>query len=589
MNVFFGVLVSILFVSVPTFAQNKVSEKAYKKAIASFNKGKAPEGFAYLRASLHADSTSKKALYALGYYHFQFKTYDSSQVVFDKLIRLYPQDTTFYQYRALTYLYTEHYEQAEMDLKKALSLDASNESAWNDLGYLYYQWGRTADAVTALDKSLSIKPSRTAWYYKALLAYDEETAIKAQEYLQNALTLDSQYPQALRLKATLLAENKKYSEASQIYEGMLNRGDIEDEDFLSWGMLYYWQKKYEDALHYFTMPEFTEDTELWYYTGLTQYQLKQYKAALESFKKATQTLDTLDESQASVFYNRAMVRFQNSDRAGALQDFFRAIYLSPELVAQKHQAGDSLQLLGNAGLMLNRQYTPTQLDSVQIAGYQDRAYAMLGEGIADNETMRLANMAIKLGPNEPESYFLRARISYFQGEPMAAMADMKKVFSLKEKNVSAYEHYWRGLVYSTMDAYENALQDFDHAIRMESSEPSYYIDRALVLAAIGNNSKALQDVNEAMKLENQGDDHSYLLLVRASLLNDMEQYTQAITDCESVLFLQPDNALAYCMRGYAYSGLNHKLKAQADFVKALQLDPEMNEAKDGLAQLGGDF
>lgn len=565
-------------------AQNKPSRKAYQKAVSYFNKGQMTQGFAYLQKSLQADPANKKALYATGYYQFQARRYDTARQSFDELIRLYPKDTVSYHYRALTHLYTDNYAAAETDMKQAIALDATDETTWNDLGYLYYQWAKPAEATAALEKSLAIRPSRTAWYYKALLAYDANDRIQAAENLQKSLQLDPQYANALRLKASLLAEDKKYAEAAAIYEGLLKSGDIEDDDFTDWGIIYYRQKKYDDALYYFSLPENTDEPNLQYYTGLTQFRLKKYAEARQTINQATRQLDSLDEENAPVFHDRAMVRFQANDRAGALRDFFRAAYLMPEIVRQRDRNGDTLDLLGNAPLLLNRLYAPRQLDSVCMAGYQDRVRAMLDEGEADAQTLESANQAIRLDTANAELYFLRAQTQYFLGSYSDALRDLGKVFLLKKNKVGGYEHYWRAMVYSAMENYEDALEGFNQAIRMDGQETAYHADRALTLAIIGRYGDALRDINRAMELEDDNE-KTYLMLIRASFLNDTGQYAQALSDCEAVLVVQPANAVAYSTRGYAHKGLRHNAQAMADFAKALQLDPQLDEARTGLDEL----
>ncbi len=579
-----GVFLFFFILVYPAYSQTKASEKAYKKAISYFNKGKATEGFSSLQKSLKADSVNKKALYALGYYQFQSQQYDQARGAFDQLIRLYPRDTSFYHYRALTHLYTANYEAAEKDFKQALALDPANETTWNDLGYLYYQWGKLIEAAAALERSITIRPSRTAWYYKALLAYEQNDPAKARENLQKALQLDPQYPNALRLKATFLTEDKKYPEAAQIYESLLKTSEIEDGDFVDWGLLYYRQKKYEDALYYFTLPDSTNDANLLYYTALTHYRLQKYPEALKALTLATQQVDSTDEASAPVLYDRSIVKFQSNDRAGALRDFFRSVYLMPEIVQQKNQEGDTLDLLGNATLLLNRLYTRPQLDSVQLEGYYDRIESLMEGGLVDETTLQAANQVVVLDSLNADPYFLRARVYYFQGQYAQALKDMNKVLALKKNNFDDYEHYWRGLVYSAMDAYDNALPEYSSAIKMNPTEPTYYTDRALVLSAIGESAEALTDINRAMQLEKQND-NLYLVLIRASLLNDNGRYAQALQDCENVIAQQPENALAYCMRGYAHKGLNHPTQALADFTKALSLDPDLDEAHDGMEEL----
>jgi hypothetical protein len=51
-------------------------------------------------------------------------------------------------------------------------------------------------------------------------------------------------------------------------------------------------KKYPEALVYFKLPEKHQNALLHYYTGVTQYRLKQQTEALQAMNKAVQFADT---------------------------------------------------------------------------------------------------------------------------------------------------------------------------------------------------------------------------------------------------------------------------------------------------------
>ncbi len=141
LRLFYPVLISLLLVSGSLLAQSKAAQSAYKKAVVYLNKGKTDKGINYLDKALQADSNYREAWYAKGYYAFEKADYPTAKVAFDRLIGLFPRDTTFYRYRALTHMYLDDYEASEKDLLAAMALDKTNPETYNDLGYLYYQWG----------------------------------------------------------------------------------------------------------------------------------------------------------------------------------------------------------------------------------------------------------------------------------------------------------------------------------------------------------------------------------------------------------------------------------------------------------------
>ena len=105
MRTFILLFIGMSLVTQLARGQAKPAQAAYKKAIGYLNKGKTEKGFAYLDKALQADSTYREAWYAKGYYAFGGNDYPTALDAFNKLIRMYPGDTTFYRYRALTLMY----------------------------------------------------------------------------------------------------------------------------------------------------------------------------------------------------------------------------------------------------------------------------------------------------------------------------------------------------------------------------------------------------------------------------------------------------------------------------------------------------
>jgi tetratricopeptide (TPR) repeat protein len=578
-------ILAICLVAQVAWGQPKPAQAAYKKAISYLNKGKLEKGFALLDKALQADSLYREAWYAKGYYAFGGGDYPKALQAFNRLVGLYPGDTTFYRYRALTYMYLEDYPKAETDLRKALSLDATDANTWNDLGYLYYQWGKPQEAQLQFEQSLKIKPNKTAWYYKALVQYDRNQSDQALTFLENSLKEDPRYDKALRLKANLLTDRKQYGEAVKLYDQLAANGNLaHPDDLLDWGIVYYKMKKYPEALAYFTMPENHRNALLHYYAGLTHYRMKQTPEALKALDKAVQYADTADESYAPLFYDRSVVRFQSGDKKGAVTDLLKAAYLMPEVLQRRNVQGDTIDLLASAPLMLKGLYSQKQLNAASAAGYRDRAEALLDSEDGEVEALKAVNQALRMDSLDAGSYFLRGRILYLTASYPEALQDYNFGFRLAKGSLTADNFYLRGLTYFELEQYEPAHEDFSEAIRMNNQESAYYYDRSYAAAALGDYEEALQDINMVLRLEKND---SAMLLVRAGFYNEMGRYKDALTDCNQVIKADDANAMAYCLRGYAFEKLRQKNEAISDYAKALQLDPQLNDARVALEELSG--
>lgn len=61
---------------------------------------------------------------------------------------------------------------------------------------------------------------------------------------------------------------------------------------------------------------------------------------------------------------------------------------------------------------------------------------------------------------------------------------------------------------------------------------------------------------------------------RASLLSEMNRFDEAIEDYTTIISLFPKDVEAYYRRGLLFLEQNNRLKGEADFVKANELDPD---------------
>ncbi len=576
-------IIAFLIIYAGVWAQT-AGKAAYEKAISYMNQGKKKQGFEYLDKSISSNPLNYDALYARGYYYFTEANYQKAITAFDSLLTHYPQDTASYRYRGLASMYTKNFEQAQNDLLTALSLDSTDHSIYSDLGYFYYQLLDFDAAKKYLDKSIAMAPSRFAYYQKAQTHYSLNEFDFALAALAPILKENTKDADALRLQALIYLNTKKYTESVKIYEQLLANGDIEEpDDFLNWGLTYYMQKKYLQALTYFVTPKKHQDSELYYYIGLTQYKLKDYKKALKSLNDAVALLQEAGEEQAPVFYNRSVVRSTLKDHVGAVQDYLQAVALLPEIKEQRNQFGDTLQLVGNAGIMLKGLYSQKQLDSVSAIGYGQRAQNLYEEEGLEDEALKTINESIKLNPDREESYFTRARIYYYYEEYMPALQDMEKAIQMKKEPQDAQYFYLRGLINAQLEKPDYARQDYDKAISLDPQIPSFYYERAFVLAGLGNYTHALADITHALSQDTSGNKLPYLM-ARAEFYNQTSQFEKALADCEEIMVKSRDMAILYYQRGVARFGLKNYSQAITDFTRAIQLEPDFTQAREKLQE-----
>jgi tetratricopeptide (TPR) repeat protein len=162
---------------------------------------------------------------------------------------------------------------------------------------------------------------------------------------------------------------------------------------------------------------------------------------------------------------------------------------------------------------------------------------------------------------------------------------------------NAAAHFWRGRLRAGKGEYEKALPDLNAAIRLQPSADAY-AHRGYVFQKQHDLDNALGDFNQALRL----DGNNYLaLFLRGLLLGDLGNTKAALGDLDAALTQQPDNREAIQARGQVHVLRAEKLEASRkeeleaalkDFEHSIQLDPKDangHTGRGGVNYLKGDF
>ncbi len=560
-----------------TYAQNPALEKKYQEAIQFFNDEKTEEGFIRLDQILAEAPAYEEARFARSYYAMQQGDYLDALQDYHYLIGQSPEDPQNYLYRGQAYLMLEMLAEAEKDYLLAYQLDSTLIDASNALGTLYFFMELHKDAQYYLQKSIEQQSKDPlAYYYKAYSHYEMLDLDTAFENISQYLTLSANETDGQRLKAMILIAQNKPSSAIAIFDFLEKQDTVafEEEDFFYWGKAYYQQRKYEEAKFYLEIPENPSFSPIYYYIGKIYYHLNQSEKALQLLNSVIQNgQDAAPEEIAPVYYDRAIVNSAQSKPQAALQDFFQALSLMPELVQQKDHKGSSVPLLGNALTLLNLSVPSQQIDSVLVKGYQARAERMITLGDS-NKALIACQMAISISPNNTKNLTLRAIALLLKRDFLKALRDLE----IAQKNSAPQDLvdvlYVKALLYRTQNQADSALKYLDKALTINNTKAEVYQEKAYWIAAKGDFEQAIQYTNKALMIET---DNLDFLNERASYYLGAMKYQDCIADCSQVLAEKPRDPQALYQRGLAYRGLEQYQAAYNDFEEILLLYPDEEE------------
>jgi tetratricopeptide (TPR) repeat protein/S1-C subfamily serine protease len=145
---------------------------------------------------------------------------------------------------------------------------------------------------------------------------------------------------------------------------------------------------------------------------------------------------------------------------------------------------------------------------------------------------------------------------------------LEKAIALKPDDFISY--VWLGTVLREAGSYRHAIEYYDRAIKIKP-RPLLYVLRGMTRRTIEDGQKALDDVNQAIRLQ---PDLATAYHLRGWVYSDLENYTAAIADLNEALRLQPDSGEIYAAFGSIYAKMNFPPGFKEKYDKALSLEPD---------------
>ena len=118
--------------------------------------------------------------------------------------------------------------------------------------------------------------------------------------------------------------------------------------------------------------------------------------------------------------------------------------------------------------------------------------------------------------------------------------------------------------------YDNALGDYNEAIRLDPTNAYCYYNRGTLWSAKKDYDKAIADFDESIKIYPS---FAIAYYDRANAWRGKKEYDKAIADFNEAIRIDPSLSRAYNNRGLAWSDKKEYRKAIADFNEAIRIDP----------------
>ena len=201
-----------------------------------------------------------------------------------------------------------------------------------------------------------------------------------------------------------------------------------------------------------------------------------------------------------------------------------------------------------------------------------------------------ADDAVRRNPENAEAYYNRGKVARAVLGSEDAIADFDTAIRLKSDYAEAYFERanakrwsgWKAWDFNkTLDEkpegqYAAALKDYDTAIQIRSDYVEAYEMRASLKEFLGQHFDAIQDYDIIIRLR---PDYAKAYVWRGNVKTKLGQHFDAIQDYDAVIRSKPNYALAYQNRGFSKSALGQDVAALKDWYKAMELAEKAGDAE----------
>jgi tetratricopeptide (TPR) repeat protein len=276
---------------------------------------------------------------------------------------------------------------------------------------------------------------------------------------------------------------------------------------------------------------------------------------------------------------------QLNDAAAALQKGLidQAIQFYTDAIADKGLSNDrrAVAMTDRGAAHMRRQAYKLAIDdfnrAVQLSpeyapAYNNRGNALIAIG-ALREAIKDFDRALVLSPSFGAAFANRASAHFRLGALDPALADYSRAIELTPQSVSALNG--RGLVHLTADRPHAAARDFSRALTLDVRFAAGYRNRAAALTVLARPDDAIEDLSRAITFDGRSLENH---LLRGDAYLAAGNTASALKDFNRALELSPRSAPAFASRALAHLKADAGDDALNDLAKAIELDPKYARA-----------
>ncbi|MBE8949148.1 MAG: tetratricopeptide repeat protein [Quinella sp. 3Q1] len=437
--------------------------------------------------------------------------------IYTRIIKLEPTADN-YDSRGEIYMKIKNYDNALKDFEQSIKLDRKAASAYGSRADLYMAQKKYDKAIADYDRAIKLED------WASLRAYyldDKQNAIKAKEadnkiktQLKDIAPTDKE---KLRARAKAYQELEDYELAIKDYTRLTKLDASDAEAYSGRGVCYTFLKDYARALEDFNQAIRLNPTNISYYIERADCysKLNNYEQAIADCDKITE----LDPNALNTYNTRSSFYLKMGDYDKAIEEADTAYKLeTDEDLKHTRLRAKTVAIIARADFYLKQGYydkavadydtafkitddSDSLFKNKYLAFRRNALYAKTKDIRYLDPPVRYAGFSSQKDKTEFKNALFHQGDSYRKAEEYAlAVENYTVVINVDEKNERAY--YWRAWCYDELGDNEKALADLNRLLALNPNyDSNAYNNRAVAYENLGDLEKALADYNKALELD----------------------------------------------------------------------------------------
>jgi len=302
--------------------------------------------------------------------------------------------------------------------------------------------------------------------------------------------------------------------------------------------------------------------------GANALYFKDYVLSIQYFNQVIKAKPFLDKP----YLYRAIAKINLEDYTGALADleividkneFIPMAYYARGFIYNRLQKYELAEESLTRALYLSPENTTYLIARLESFDYQKKY---------EEELRDLDFLIGKLG-SAPELSLEKGRVLVLSGDTLGAFNTMDKLVQKDSTNADAWGG--RALINMFLDKKDEALHDYNEAIKRNSQNPGHFINRGNLLYEKHNYRACLSDYDKAISLAPRNEQ---ALFNRSLLRYEIGDYNNALVDLNNLIEIDPQLYEAIYQRAVVNQKLGNFEKSIPDFTKIIERYPEFTPA-----------